>query len=108
MFLWKTSFFTEIREVVRHEDLAIFDHLIYQRGSLLDKLLRRGSDVDYLFPHHNQNISHGINHSVISNDHNYSSPCSEGKSIVKSKFISTSYKRFKLIEYCYNEKRTNI
>lgn len=37
---FQTSFFTEIREIVRPEDLPRFDCLIYQRGNLLDKLLR--------------------------------------------------------------------
>ena len=82
MFFEQTSFFTEIREVVRQEDLAIFDHLIYKRGTLLDKLLRRGSDIDYLLRHHHaQELSHGINHSVIVNtaDQKYAPSCSEGK-----------------------------
>ena len=74
LFLLQTSFFTEIREIVRHEDLPIFDHLIYKRGTLLDKLLRRGSDVDYLCHNQSQNISRGINHAVINNDRKYTSP----------------------------------
>jgi hypothetical protein len=41
----QTSFFTEIREIVRPEDLPRFDCLIYQRGNLLDKLLRRSKVV---------------------------------------------------------------
>ena len=74
LFLLQTSFFTEIREIVRHEDLLIFDHLIYKRGTLLDKLLRRGSDVDYLCHNQSQNVSRGINHAVINNDRKYTSP----------------------------------
>ena len=74
LFLLQTSFFTEIREIVRHEDLPIFDHLIYKRGTLLDKLLRRGSDVDYLCHNQSQNISRGINHAAINNDRKYTSP----------------------------------
>ena len=74
LFLLQTSFFTEIREIVRHEDLPIFDHLIYKRGTLLDKLLRRGSDVDYRCHNQSQNISRGINHAVINNDRKYTSP----------------------------------
>ena len=74
LFLLQTSFFTEIREIVRHEDLPIFDHLIYKRGTLLDKLLRRGSDVDYLCHNQSQNVSRGINHAVINNDRKYTSP----------------------------------
>ena len=69
---------------MRQEDLAIFDHLIYKRGTLLDKLLRRGSDIDYLCRHHHaQDLSHGINHSVISNttDQKYAHSCSEGNNV---------------------------
>ncbi len=40
---FQASFFTEIREIVRPEDLPRFDCLIYQRGNLLDKLLRGAS-----------------------------------------------------------------
>jgi len=38
--IFQTSFFTEIREIVRSDDLSQFDCLIYQKGNLLDKLLR--------------------------------------------------------------------
>ena len=44
-YFFQTSFFTEIREIVRPEDLSRFDCLIYQRGNLLDKLLRGRSKV---------------------------------------------------------------
>lgn len=36
----KTSFFTEIREVVREEDVVRFDQIIFGRGKLFDELLR--------------------------------------------------------------------
>jgi hypothetical protein len=40
IYHFQTSFFTEIREIVRSDDLSQFDCLIYQKGNLLDKLLK--------------------------------------------------------------------
>ena len=71
-FFQQSSFFTEIREIVHHEDLPYFDQLIYKRGNLLDKLLRRGSDMDYLFRHQAQNLRRRINHGDITSNSKYS------------------------------------
>ena len=65
--------------MVRHEDLPVFDNLIYKRGTLLDKLLRRGSDLDYLCRHGTQNLGHGINQVGISTNQKYSNSCTQGK-----------------------------
>jgi hypothetical protein len=45
LLCFQTSFFTEIREVVRQEDLIRFDRLIFgRRGNLFDLLVLNTSD----------------------------------------------------------------
>ena len=79
-FFQQSSFFTEIREIVHHEDLPYFDQLIYKRGNLLDKLLRRGSDMDYLCRHQAQNLRRRINHGDITSNSKYSPSHAQGRS----------------------------
>ena len=51
LFFLKASFFTEIREVVRQEDLIRFDRLIFgRRGNLFDLLLADTSSPSSIPP----------------------------------------------------------